>query len=324
MRFTVIADYQERPAEGIQVVSKTIVDGLMAEGHIVRVVAPPTLARRLPALILGRPELVVFTHGPGTGGVLASIMIRLLTRARIMWVATRPDLHGTPKVLRGRRTAHVILCNRTTPELKSVARDAKFVQNFIGIDPARLDAGTKVGNPWADIPSGRPIAFHIGHLRRNRGLDLLIAAKRALRDRVEIVVVGSPTFEADPDVVEELAAAGVRVRRTYISNLAEHFESADVYLFPVGDEAGGAVDLPLGVLEAVACRCPVLAIEFGALRDALESVPGVTFTQPERFVEDLRAMLEEPHGLAERPSGLPDRLHARRTLDAVLEHAGGP
>jgi glycosyltransferase involved in cell wall biosynthesis len=320
----IVADYQPNPSEGMQVISKMLVDGIRAHGQQVTVIRPQMLMRELPRLIARRPERIVFTHGPGNGVVLASTVLRRLTRARIVWVATRPELATVPAWLKGRRTAHSIVCNRERPDLASVAPGAEMLQQFIGIDSARLNTSAPYIDPWPEITSlGRPIALHVGHLRRSRGLDLLVDAKRALGDRLEIVVQGSPTFAPDPDVLEELETAGVHVRRGFVADLANLYRASDLYVFPARHEDAGAIELPLGVLEAVACAKPVLTNDFGVLKAALSGVDGVHISNPERFVSDLQAILDDPQGLSRRPIGLPDHLHAARVMEAVIGLLGG-
>ena len=283
------------------------------------VIPPERLAPWIPKLIALRPRLIVFVHGPGSGVVRASAILRKLTRARIIWVATRPDLEHVPQWATGRRTAHAVVCNRRRPDLYTVATDAEMLEQFIGIDPLRLRSSAGTSGPWPKLRElGRSIALHVGHLRRNRGLDLLVEAKEILDDRIEIVVQGSPTFDPDPAVVEELDRVGIHVRRAYMPNLADLYRAADLYVFPGRQEDAGAVELPLSVLEAVACRRPVLANDFGALRSALDGVDGVQITRPERFVADLKSILDDPDGLRRMPAGLPRRLHAERVTEAVL------
>lgn len=321
-RFILVADYRLHPAEGIQVISKTLVDGLRQAGHTVTVVPPRRMPLWMPWLILMRPKFVVFTHGPGVGVVLWSVLLRLLTTARVVWVATRPDLQRAPVLLTGRSTAHVVIGNSLRPEVERCAPGADFRQQFIGIDPERLNGSSSERSSWPELANDRPTALHVGHLRRNRGLDLLVEAKRLAGGRAEIIVLGSPTFPADPEVVEALAAAGVIVRREYVADLANLYASVDLYLFPVRSEVGGAIDLPLGVLEAVACGTPVVSTPFGSLPSALVDVPGVRFVEPAEYPEVVVETLLAGSDLRQAPMGLPAHLHAREIILAVLNATG--
>jgi glycosyltransferase involved in cell wall biosynthesis len=248
--------------------------------------------------------------------VLWSRVLRLLTSARIIWVATRPDLASVPALLRRRRTAHVIVGNSARPEMLECAEGADFVQQFIGIDPRRLGDAQPGGALWSGLGGGIPTALHVGHLRRSRGLDLLAEAQRLVGPAARILVLGSPTFPPDDGVVEELEASGVTVRREYVDNLASLYKAVDLYLFPVRSEAAGAIDLPLGVLEAVACGTPVVSTPFGSLPEALADVEGVHFVEPEQNADAVARLVTSP--TSDRPPGLPLNLHANRVTGAVL------
>jgi len=320
-RIAVVAHYKPDPAEGMEVVSKMLVDRTRLCGHLVGVIEPARMSMGLLRLVTRPFDAVVFTHGPGTGVVSLSALLRWVTRSRIIWVATRPDLGSVPRWLTRRGTAHVVIGNRVRTDVQKAAHDAQFVQQFIGIDPTRT--GGTGQDPWPELTAtGRPIILHVGHLRPNRGLDLLAQAKRALGDEAEVVVQGSPTFQPDPEVVADLEDAGVHVRRDYVAAMGDLYRAADLYVFPVRSSTGGAIDLPLGALEALACRCPVLVTQFGALREALEGTQGVTFTSPDRLVADLVEIVRVGRQHLRRPVGLPAHLHADRLEERFLQIVG--
>lgn len=307
-----------KPAEGMQVISKTLAEGLRAAGDEVVAVELRSLLRLIVRLWSFRPTRIIFTHGPGAGTVFASAVLRRITKAAIIWVATRPDIDSVPRRLTGRRTAHLVLSNRATSALQRVATDAHHEQAFLGIDPTRLGSSSG-GNPWPDLQlSGRRVALHVGHLRRNRGLDLLIAARQAFPDRLEIIVHASPTFAPDQGLLDELRAAGVHVRQGFMPNIGDLYRAADLYLFPVTDVEGGAVELPLSVLEAVAAACPVLTTPYGAIEAALGESDGVTIISRANFVEKLGELLNMKD--IARPNGLPRHLQAQNLTSLILKH----
>lgn len=317
MEITVVAEYHEAPAEGINVVSRTLIDDLRKAGHFVRVISPDRILQNLPLLVFRPTMLTVFTHGPGVRTVLASAALRLFSRSRLVWVATRPDLGGLPAWLQGRRTAHVIICNRPRGDLVDAASDARVIAQPIGIAPERLRAGQS--GRWPDLSArGVPIALHVGHLRRSRGLERFCELKALVGDRMELVVVASPYFDPARGLVEELTSAGVHVDRGFVSDIADVYASSDVYLFPLPPEQNGAIELPLSVLEAVACGVPVISTPFGALPVALTNVDGVTFAEPSDFAAATATWLEN-HATARRPGGLPDHLSAHRLAEVVHE-----
>ena len=51
---------------------------------------------------------------------------------------------------------------------------------------------------------------------------------------------------------------------TYLRNVQEVYQLADVYLFPV-QEIENCIDIPLSVLEAASCNLPIVTTEYGEL-----------------------------------------------------------
>ena len=61
-----------------------------------------------------------------------------------------------------------------------------------------------------------------------------------------------------------LEGAGCIVLRDFVQDLPGLYSAANVYAFPVTDWTG-AIDMPLTVLEAMACNRPVISTRFKAL-----------------------------------------------------------
>lgn len=315
-RITVVAEYHEFPAEGINVVSKTLIDDLRRMGRDVKVVPPANLLMRLPQLLLDKSGLTVFTHGPGPRTVLVSLILRRMTDKRVLWLATRPDLSRCPACLAGRPTAHVVICNRKREDLTSTALGAIMIEHPIGIAPERLSVSGN--NRWPEIRArGVPIAIHVGHVRRNRGLDQLIDIKKRLGPRIEIVLIASPYFEPDASILADLLACGVQVDTGFVESIADVYASADLYLFPAPPESEGAIELPLSVLEAIASGKPVVTTSFGALPSALAGIAGVHFADQARFAATVEGLVLD--GFVERPKGLPHNLNAHRLAELIIE-----
>ncbi|MGO4660907.1 glycosyltransferase [Terrabacter sp. 2TAF16] len=317
----VVGELRDAPTEGAQVVTKALVAKL-ADSHVVRVAEPSRLASWLPRALSHPADHVIFTHGPGRGVVSTSLLLRNLTRSRITWIATRPDLGALPPWLKGRRTAHSVICNVSRKEIAIAARGADTIQQFIGIDPERLRGSSAGGQSdliAAARAQGKKIALHVGHLRPNRGLQQLAEAKNRLGGRAEVFVQSSPSFPSDPEVLDVLASAGVHVLKGTVSDLGRLYQSADVYVFPTRPSDGGAIDLPLSVLEAVASGVPVVTTDFGSISAALAGVRGVHVAPRDGFVDLLEAILTDPQALSIRPAGLPSQLHIDALAGRVSE-----
>lgn len=301
---TVVGDYRADRSEGMQVITAAIVDGLRTRGHTV-VTVPPRL-RSLPALLRGNGA-VVFTHGPGIGTITVSTVLRWASRKKVVWIASRPE-YPKPRPFWRLRSAHVVIGNRRHDELDTWAVDARFIRRFIGLTPDRISSST--GQPAERASEGRPLeVIHLGHIRPNRGLPALARAQKELGAMIRTVVYASPTFAADEDLVLTLRESGVEVKIGAI-NVLDAYKSCDVYVFPVEQTGGGAVELPLTVLEALAAGAPVISTRYGVLPEALENVTGVTFYGDEsELVHALREAARQkannvPSTVGEFPSEL--------------------
>jgi glycosyltransferase involved in cell wall biosynthesis len=247
-------------------------------------------------------------------------LLKRLTGARIVYLAPRADIAGKPALLR--RFAHVdfILASRLCPSLADVlARcGGRYRCEAHGVDLGRFALRSREENPARRFrvfgedrqPCG-PVLVHVGHLRRNRGIERLISLKIGLGNSAEVVVLGSPTFRPDPSLVSELKGAGVVVRIGFIEDLHTCYRAADLYVFPGADEEGGAVDLPLTVLEALACGTPVLSTPFGSLPDILAGVPEIRFAEAGSLLPECREFVRDPERSPRRSRPLPARYDLR-------------
>ncbi len=311
--YFVIGQYRDRPAEGMQVLTRAVVDGLRREGRTVEVFEPSRMGAQLWQAMRRRPAAVVFTHGPGSRAVLMSALIGRLTRARIVWLAPRPDLGSCPRLLAALTRVDLVLSSRITAELAGIVErcGAMFVKTVHGVDRERfrpmpaLDAVERAAALGLASPPDRPVLLHVGHIRPNRGLELLVETKRRLGDEAVLVVLGSPTFPPDLGILEALKSVGAHVQVGFAPDLARAYGAADLYLFPASDAEGGAIDLPLSVLEALAVGVPVLTTPFGATPEVLSSVPGVTFAEPQVFANRCASLLRTRSDRAASATALP-------------------
>jgi glycosyltransferase involved in cell wall biosynthesis len=183
-------------------------------------------------------------------------------------------------------------------------RGWKVVLARLGVDLARfcpLDpsarAQARAALDWTD---DRRVILHVGHLRRNRGIDSLIDLSSDSANRVVMVASVSETAEAK--LSAELAAAGVELHHEFIPDIERYYQCADAYVFPVVHSTS-AIDFPLSIFEALACGLPVLTTPFGSLPDQFDGTGGLRFLGPDesfaRGLDELLARQSDPRMLAE-------------------------
>jgi glycosyltransferase involved in cell wall biosynthesis len=125
------------------------------------------------------------------------------------------------------------------------------------------------------------VALHVGHLNRGRNVQALVGLQGYAN--IQVVVAGSTSTPKDEELVAELRRAGIKVIDHFVADIAELYRLADCYVFPV-EGRNSAIDLPLSVLEAMACDLPIVTTRFGGLPALFEPAAGV------RYVADLQEL----------------------------------
>lgn len=125
-------------------------------------------------------------------------------------------------------------------------------------DPARRSAGLR--ERWGIGPDGLAVIY-LGRIAAGKNLELAIEAFERIRDRcpgTRFVWVGTgPIADRISSRHPEYIFAGLRLGE----DLAAHFASADLFLFPGLTETFGNV-----TLEAMASGVPTIAFDYGAAR----------------------------------------------------------
>jgi glycosyltransferase involved in cell wall biosynthesis len=129
------------------------------------------------------------------------------------------------------------------------------------------------------IDADARVILHAGHINRNRNVAVLKSVQAI--EKAQTVLVGSTSTPQDVDLVAELRRSGVRVVTEYQMHMEDWYRLADVYLFPASPESPPdqmpAIEVPLSVLEAMACDLPVVTTRFGGLPALFEERAGLHY-----------------------------------------------
>ena len=122
----------------------------------------------------------------------------------------------------------------------------------------------KIRSEWGVTPD-TPVVIHVGRLAAEKNLSAMTAAFMAIRQRhpkARLVLVGDgPERENLRTQVRDAIFAGTRRGE----DLAAHYASSDIFLFPGMTETFGNV-----TLEAMASGLPVVAYDYAAAAQYLE------------------------------------------------------
>jgi glycosyltransferase involved in cell wall biosynthesis len=132
-----------------------------------------------------------------------------------------------------------------------------------------------------------PKAFtvlHVGHITRERNIELLIDIHR--EHAAQVVLVGSSLIHDDrAEISSRLKEQGIVILDKYFENIEELYQLSDCYIFPVVSDQS-CIGIPLSVLEAMACNVPVAAIRYGLLPSLFHEEQGIFFAEaPEGLIQ---------------------------------------
>ncbi len=160
--------------------------------------------------------------------------------------------------------------------LQEVGYNARIIRS--GADsnrfrPADPDEKARLRAEYGIDPSAY-VVLHVGHINEGRNLRML--GEVASVPNACPVLVGSTSTAQDASLATWLKGKGVRILDSFIERIEDVYRLADLYLFPVIDH-GHAVEIPLSVLEAMACNLPVVTTRFGGLPECFQEGDGLYF-----------------------------------------------
>ncbi len=139
----------------------------------------------------------------------------------------------------------------------------------IPLEEEKLSLRKKYG-----IHHDKRVLLHVGHVRPTRNVSLLAKVQRL--ENVQVLIIDSTTTPQYKELIKRLKGEGIMIISEYIPDISEIYRLSDVYVFPVKDEIA-SINLPLSILEAMACGLPVITTRFGGLEGYFQEDEGFRF-----------------------------------------------
>lgn len=236
----------------------------------------PLSRSNIEEIINLRPDIIHLIPGPTSRGLLFLRFLSSVTGAKSVATCIHPDVRFAPKIIapdlmyiQSKRHREYFESKCETKFLPSGVDTTTFHSSEEGVEQVREEFGLV----------DRPIFLHVGHVKSGRNVEALTS----LTEYGEVLIIGSPSTNPEEEVIQYLERSGCTVSTDYIPDISKVYNSADIYVFPVVDDAH-SIQFPLSVLEAMACDLPVLSTPFGTLPEYFEEGQGL------EFIEDVRSI----------------------------------
>ena len=245
------------------------------------------------------PDIIHYLHGPTLKSfVLMKLLSICCPNAKSVVSATHPVLSYVDWQMIRFVKSDLVLTQSIDTDLKFRKVGAKTKPLPCGVDTKKYapisPEEKKILREKYGIKKDTFLILHIGSVRQERNIQILSDLQKKGN---QILIVGPKSTGHNKELYESLTRSGCKVWLEYISNIQEIYAIADCYIYPtisnydmLGRAKIASIEMPLTVLEAMACGLPVISTKFGALPRFLQSKDGLIFV--DRW-EDIPSALDK-------------------------------
>lgn len=332
MRICLLGDFTGKSDEGMKNISKTVRDKLSLKQDVLALNSRDILKRTfLDNIQTFQPEIIHYLHGPTIRSLVLLKTLKIVSgnNVKVISSATRPYFSKCSRWAIPLLKPDLVLTQSRQFEsfFKERGCRVEFLPN--GVDckkftPVSETEKYRIRNEFG-LPQDKKIILHVGHIKANRKLEVFKRIQRI--DNIQVVIVGGTAQKSDDALKRVLQRSGIRICHEYYEDISKIYKMADLYVFPISDTGGtlpdtynqvGAIDLPLSVLEAMACNLPVITTRFGALQRLFESGDGLQYAEDEAEIIAKVKNFSFKNVCETRPKVLPydwDRIVARIEME---------
>lgn len=299
MKICIVGDITGNIDEGIKKITYNIALGL-SKKHKVMVFHPLSIINPFHIYILKKfsPSVIHYIPGMSIYSLIISKILWMLTGSNVIVSVLMPKFDIFFKLFSRFFKPYLILAQSKYVEgyLNKMGLPTIFVP-ISGVDidrfrPATLNTKFNLRRKYK-IPISKFILLHIGHITKGRNL---LALKGLVNKGVNVVVVGSTSTPIDISILRDIQDEFTIIRE-YLNNIEEVYRLSDCYIFPTV-RSDSSIEIPLSVLEALACNLPLISTRFGGLEDILDEGDGILFIREfneKLILEFLENIKKNPH-----------------------------
>ena len=264
MRVCIIGHFGDNHDEGVRIVGHELACELQLNGIDVKKINMSSLLQMVKIFTFD-PAIIHFVLSPTVLGLIIAKMISQINpRKKIVISAIHPAINER-KINQWLAPDLILVQSKNSEVLFSnLGFKTKIFPNGISIKkffPYELSEKQQIREKYK-IPSNKFVILHLASITKERNLEILCNIQKG--NDCQVIIIGRVHESMDLEVYTQLKKAGCAVWIEHFPNIEEIYNLADCYVFPTVEKKA-CIELPLSVLEAMACNIPVITTRFGAL-----------------------------------------------------------
>jgi glycosyltransferase involved in cell wall biosynthesis len=234
------------------------------------------------------PDIIHYIAGPTLMSFLITKIFKYFFGAKTIISVIHPRLLMSKRIISFLKPDLALIQSDKTGKLCEDLRFNKyFLPNGVDLDkfkPADQKRKDELRKKY-NISTNSLVVLHVGNLRSGRNLLLLDQINDG---KIETVIVSSTTIKGNKKVKKSLKKSGIKIFDNYCPNIEEFYNLSDCYLFPTFNE-NNCIEIPLSVLEAMACNIIVISTKFGGLSSLFQEGGGLKYVNSnEEIIHEIK------------------------------------
>jgi len=237
-------------------------------------------------LVKLKPDIVhVFLRPTVVTLSLAQLFKLVSNRSKVVFSAVQPPLHFATGVFFSVKPDLVLVQSKRTQQLfDMLGYKTAWLPNGVDIDKfhsVSKKEKTALRKKYSVGPD-QFVVLHVGHITKGRNLGVF--REIAKQENTRVIIISSTLLEPDAEVWADLTQSGCTIWRKFFPHIEEIYQLADCYVFPVQNQSN-CIELPLSIMEAMACNLPVLTSNFGGTHQLFKEGTGLVFVHRTNLIQ---------------------------------------
>lgn len=282
MRICLVADFSCNPDEGMKKIANEIYKILKVNCEVYKFDLSRTISIKMWSDFRKfNPQIIHYIPGPSAHSFIFLWILKQLAiqEPKTMMTATHPKISNIGKFFIQFFKPDMILTqsDKTNIFFSQLKFKTQFFPN--GVDTERFHPVSKEQKICLRRKYGFDdnafIILHVGHIKENRNIKFFYELNKKNENLdYKIIIVGSTSTRTDKELECKLKEAGFTVFTNYLQNIQEIYQLSDIYIFPTIHQEN-SIDIPLSILESLACGLPVISTRFGGIKELLHGCRGI-------------------------------------------------